>query len=544
MLAFTFSERWAGGEKPWGTYFTPVGTAVNEHGTVIEYPSIQSVDEEILEYWLERGRKTKHPVLRARYAGLVWDFSPKVINQNAPIDMAQIHIDAVVEMANIDAHTSAIDVFHKLGHALNLAIRINDQIRIKIVRNAIIGFQRKVAVDDKAGLWVPAFNLLCCNKKSQLTEDQRETIIQDLEDRLERLSSASPVNPWGAEKAGLRLARHYQGLGKQDDVKRVLLKVGRAFDPLVRQADPLLAQSWLRKVHDLYKRFELHDETDALRKRICELGPETQNSLVEISAPIEIKKEDMDRCINSILEGDLQTAILRFIIKFIPQRADTKELLQALSKDSPIMFLGPINIMDHKGRPVATVGSINDDLNGRIMMQTRQKIGIEALLLREVIKEMISRFDLTVDAIVGWIDGSPVFDPSRRVILERGLKAYFDSDALLALHLLVPQIENAIRELVELAGGDVYRPNPAGGMDLRSMDDLLRDQITINMLSNDGVEYLRILYTDRRGINLRNKICHGMMPANSFDNSLADRVFHTIVMLSWPGQSKGDDSKE
>jgi hypothetical protein len=189
-------------------------------------------------------------------------------------------------------------------------------------------------------------------------------------------------------------------------------------------------------------------------------------------------------------------------------------------------------VLDGRGRPVAKLGPLADDLDGHVAAHTSQKIAIGALFLRRVIEEMTTRYGVGADQAIGWLGESPLFDPARLPILRRGLEAFFGGDQLVAIHLLVPQVENAVRELVELAGGDIYQPNRHGGMDLRTMDNLLRDPVLVEALSEDVAEYLRIVYTDRRGLNLRNDLCHGMMAADSFGQQLADRVFHTIVLLS------------
>jgi hypothetical protein len=485
---------------------------------------------QILEYWAERARAAKHPVLRARYAGLAWEFG-----EPPDILMAHTRIDSVLAMARDKSH-DPIDVLAKLGHTLGLAIRINDDTRTEAVRDAIIALEQEMAVDDQIGTWGRAFDLLCENGKSRITEEQRDKIILELEGRLERISdpAAAPgtLDPWGSEAAARRLARHYRRNGQTREIRRVLAKVERAFEVLAAKADPLLAQAWLMDVEKLYREFGISEEASRLRIGVRGLGPGALGKLVGFRHKFEIKKEEMDQYVGKMVEGDELTVVRRFILEYIPRRQETEHQLKRLSSTTPEVFFSHRTVMDSKGRPSFSLGSLQHDLEGHVFLHTKQDIELGSIFMRHVVEAMISRFSLDAAKVLIRVDGSPVFDSGKRPIMERALKAYFEREPMLFLHLAVPQIESAIREMAQLLGIDTYRPNRTGGMDLRNMDDLLRDPQIVNSLTADAADYFRVLYTDKRGINLRNDLCHGMLPGEAFHLGLADRVFHTLLLLT------------
>ena len=165
VMAFGFCENYRDKDTGWGTYFGPMMVSPDEKGRMIESPSIQRVTAEILDYWTKRAKESKHPILRARYAGLVWDFTKKVTGQTADIEIARIRIDSIVEIAASNCHKDESDVITKLEHALHLAICLNDTFRIARVRDAILEYEDKVAEDNKPGLWGFSFDLLWKNKK-------------------------------------------------------------------------------------------------------------------------------------------------------------------------------------------------------------------------------------------------------------------------------------------------------------------------------------------------------------------------------------------
>ncbi len=60
-------------QSVWGTYFAPMMTATRDDGTPFYSPDIKDLDQEVVTHWEQRSRSVRHPIMRARYADLVWD---------------------------------------------------------------------------------------------------------------------------------------------------------------------------------------------------------------------------------------------------------------------------------------------------------------------------------------------------------------------------------------------------------------------------------------------------------------------------------------
>ncbi|ADH60473.1 conserved hypothetical protein [Thermoanaerobacter mathranii subsp. mathranii str. A3] len=169
QLAFAFIEDYPKDKSNWGTYFGPMATFSNKEGQIIEYPSIFEITPEIIHYWEQRTQESKHPILKARYSNLVWDFSEKIINKKPHYSFAQIYVDSVIEIACKDLHEYEIDTIQKLKRALSLALAINDKDRIEKLKDAIINYEKKIAENDKPGLWGFSYELLVRDKKISLS---------------------------------------------------------------------------------------------------------------------------------------------------------------------------------------------------------------------------------------------------------------------------------------------------------------------------------------------------------------------------------------
>ena len=115
-------------------------------------------------------------------------------------------------------------------------------------------------------------------------------------------------------------------------------------------------------------------------------------------------------------------------------------------------------------------------------------------------------------------------------LIEEGLRLLFAEQHMAAVHVLIPQIEYAIRHLAEIIGVPTLRRNKQGGLDARTLDELLKG--VAGVLGDEQVLYLRVLLSDRRGWNLRNDVCHVLLPSEAFGPAMTDRVLHVLLLLT------------
>lgn len=544
VMAFDFCEDYGNQSSGWGTYYGPMMVLKNDDGTFTESPSIQKVTPQIIQYWSERAMASKHPVLRARYADLVWDFS-KVVTKTPPhYTMDHIVIDSIIEIAQRNCHKHEVYVIKKLERALSLAVALKDSSRIEKVRDVIISYEDSVTQDSKLGLWGFAYDLLYENDKVKLATDQERKLVDDLEGHLLRASQPSnpeDIDPWSAEAAALRLAKYYRKAGRSEDVKRVILEYGSAFIKASLKASALQASAWLQRVHANFVEYGLKDESEGITIKLRELGEKVKSELKPLSHTMTISDEEMDRYTAAIIEGDLDGVFARIVAHYIPKKAAVENQLKELASKAPIQFLITIELQDNRGRPIAKVSPLEDDLTGHIVRLMSQNMAISSVFLRTVLKPLVNKYPTFETLLVDYLFRSPIFEEDKKSIIELGVKAYLNGDYVTAVHLLIPQIENAIRVVLEKAGGSVLKPSRGEGFNLKILDDLLRDPLIVQVFGEDAVFYFRTLLVDPRGWNLRNRVCHGLCNANKFGPSMSDRVMHVLLCLAQVRVREEDD---
>lgn len=253
QTAFDFMAEYPNDYFGWGTYYGPMSVLPNRQGRMMEYPSIKKVNEEILNYWAKRARETKNPILSSRYADLVVDFSPKVLNQDADDDLFRVVIDSNLTICD-NSLADPLDCITKIERALALAVDKGDQERMKKVTKTITDLEERIAKDDKPGTWGFAFKglILDFGKKITLDETEKAELIKSLEDRLKRVEK----DVWLTKCAVYLLAEYYANEKDEDNLMRVLNILEKSLKTDEHtNSDSLLKLHAYKTVYEIYQKY-------------------------------------------------------------------------------------------------------------------------------------------------------------------------------------------------------------------------------------------------------------------------------------------------
>jgi len=543
QMAFDFMEAYSNDNSGWETYYGPMFVLSNQEGQMVECPSIKRVDETTLKYWAKRARETKNFILSSRYADLVVDFSPKVINKNADVDLFQIVIDSNIAICE-KSLADPLDCETKIKRALVLAIQINNQEKIAKVKETIINFEKKVATDDMPGLWGFAFKWLILDfwEKITLTETEKAELIKALEDRLKRVKK----DVWLTENAVSLLAEYYANKKDEDNLMRVLdvLEKSLKIDNLIN-SDVLSKVHAYEKIHEIYQKYGNKGflgamaASNRISQEMRQLDLDWNKSLKEISVTTAIKQKDIDDFLKAIFgekeQNKLEVIITKIVINFLPKKEAVKKQLKDVSEKYPIQFLCTTQVISDDGILIAKLSTLEEDYDNHFQRYASQYIQPNSFFLALANDEMKKR--ISKQNIIDYFRNSTLFKNENKEYLERAISAYWDNDYLVSSHLFCPLIESAIRELVKNCGGIILKLNNLGGYDCLTLCQLLKGQgeIIEKVFAGMGQNmafYFRLVLTEKLGMNLRNDFAHGFGKKKFFTGCVSDRLFHVMMCLS------------
>jgi hypothetical protein len=417
---------------------------------------------------------------------------------------------------------------------LSIALSISDSDRAQRVIAAIIGLEDGIGDDSKIGLWGFSFDALMKNKKIPLSEIQKSKILADLETRLQRFVANTDYSfsVYAAENAAMRLVQYYQRQNDNKNIQRILRVYGDLLTESAEKGSALVGLNGVEKLLDLYYSHGMKKEAEGLAQLIEKLGKRIEEEMHTFSHEVKIPTEEVEQYFSKILEGSFDKSLIHVANEFIPNPEKIALQVKEFAKEAPLTFLIPLAIKDREGRTLARIGPIEEDFNGHVVHQISQNMQFEAPFLNEAIKRVFSKYQPSIENIIDYLYLSPMFIPENKNVILAGMEAYRRDDHLVTAHLLIPQIENSLRHLLRLLGGTIYKPGRNGGLFLKTLDEILREEVVNKAIGEDIAQYLQILLTDQRGWNLRNDICHGMAPFNIFGPVLTDRLFHVLLVFA------------
>lgn len=513
----------------WGTYYGPFLQLRDKDNKNIDVPSLDSITADAIAYWEKRISQTDNPLLKSRYCGLVWDFKIKVCGESYSPNLQQEYIKSLLAAANGNYCDHPVSIVVILERAFQIASTDNDYADVK---KAYAVFENKYATDEFPGLWASQFRLILKYPK-RFSQIEIDTLLSQHEARLSRLSKTIGSEWMTLDQATL-LADYYIKSHNLNEINRVLRVAEDAFRKNFSSYSSMQQLGVLDDLAHKYAHYSLPKERERLLAEISAIGNKAKNEMDQFEVPTQYSLEALNAVMEDILKGEDDEQIKRFVRYFIPRIEHNAKQLREYSQIFPLQYITGTQIIDDVGRPLSYVGNIDDDFDGQLILHITQSLEFESPILRYVIVKMIGRNIISTTSIRSQLEKSRLFDENKLNFIINCLENYyFKCDPIAFCHLIIPQIEDTIRAIVELSGHSVIRPQRNNkGYQLKTLDDLLRDESIARIYGDDVCLYLRIYLTDQRGENIRNSLCHGTKKPELYDILVADRLLHILLLLS------------
>lgn len=519
----------------WGTFYGPHSIFTDADNNIIESPALSDITIDAVLYWEQRYITTKNPLLTMRYCSLVWDFKSRLFHQKNESDLYRTYVDSMLKVCNEDYARHPVLTVGILERVFSIAK--NNQQDLSLVKAAYINFEKRHVNDNSARGYSSRFSLMMENR-DYFSEEEIANLVNEHEQRLSRMCNPvdEKVNPWNIEKQATLLAEYYKSIKRQEDIKRVLNCIEKAFFQVSSDLSKIQLLGNLENLYKRYRDYKLEEEAKKLLVKIQQLGPEVKQELKPVQFKISLPTELLDK-IKKMFDETVESDTDRwnsFVVAFIPNIQDIQQDLIFQRSTHKLSFLIPRKILDYKGRPMSIIGSCQDDEEGQIVQYMSTFLHKSDPFLNLAIETMIEVGALSTEKIIEKVIADcPIFEKERYDIIREAIELYFEGRYVLSCHLLVPQIECAIRNLVEMCGIPILQsPKNNQEYQLKTLGTLLRENVIKTIFNEDVVLYLKCVLTDQRALNIRNEICHGIIPPRYLVKSIANRLLHVLFILS------------
>ncbi len=257
---------------------------------------------------------------------------------------------------------------------------------------------------------------------------------------------------------------------------------------------------------------------------------------------IEIPKEIMDY-VRETPEATVE-AIVGESVHSVPNRARLREEVLKANAQAPLQaLLGRTVVAPGKviGQSVGPEGNLEFDVEFRAMLQTR----ILGLGVADALTNAAVQVGLTPSHLVAPL-GPLGLDEGSMELLRRGCERMIAGDFVSATHILVPRIEDALRQHLKAIGVDttdyVRRGDGTSRTDDATLGSLMHKKLpdgrTVReYLGGDLWDHLDSVLNRQTGLNLRNDFAHGLARPEHCTPAVAGIVLLLLYQLAGAANS-------
>lgn len=539
ILAFSFQDNT--GKEHWGTYYGPLTTwKRKDTGEEILSPDIKEIKEEDIQYWTKRVSETNNPMMRMRYAGLVFDFIKKVTNSKPDYhEIILPYATAILDTVDGDYPKHPVEGYYFMSRAFEIAKMTKNINLFERAQKVLWDYDHRVADDNSPGLWGRHFEIMLKYLDSYSTF--KDKLVEENEQRFCRLESKAISVGAKTDETGHilfdqteLLCDYYIKIGCTDKIKEHIERFAKVIRLSFNLRGGMWAQAMLQRIQNLYRKYNLNKEANRLYVEIHDLGQKAINCMTEHKFSIPIENIQLEAYMEDFIKGTPHDVLMKFFAWNTPNMNIERQRQKEEAEQSPLMDIVRTTNYDGAGVPLTNVGVGKDAEHQKLMNGMYRRMLITAPFLQLEIKKMEEKKILTEEIAIQLFEGSPLVSKENIDIIKRGIAAYFQKDYIVACHLLIPQFEASIRRMVALCGGNILRANqePEKGNEYISLDGLINSNEAKAALGEDVNTYFKNLFTDQYGWNLRNLTSHGLMRSGGFNNTVANRIMHAFLLLS------------
>ncbi len=535
LLAFNFCEDydWSSwGANGWGTYFGPMEIWRNGNGD----PHKDEVTADAIAYWSERLKEAQHPVLKIRYASLVWEFRKQSDDQTRAFEAARSISNSTFEMVSNHLHEYESDTPLKLKYALKTTLSIlsiKNKDGIKQLKDTILDYEKNYVKRDAAiNAWSISFDCLLDHNQISLTEQEENGIIERIEKRLERLLSNSVrITDLNAARGAVERLCEYYNKKRQPNKLQKIFSEYRTF--ICKQENlnaPAFDISNLHIAYQLAERFNLKSDKHELALTLMATGKNiTQNARIhtdvtETNQHLEIPPE--------MISAPKEACFRPLAVTYIPKDSMFQDSLDTLKKIDPMLCHSQIAFVNKDGRMSSSLSGVSHDNEESLFYAASLFIFSMGASIYHITKHIMLKHNLSVEFLLDYLYRGHCFHENKKEIISCGLNAYLKEDPITAMHILIPQVEACLRIILDSNAVPSIQKNKSDGYNVLLLDPLLRDQRIVDILGSDTVFYFRVLISNQNGLNLRNDVCHGIAAPATFTMENASLIFHVLLILS------------
>lgn len=521
----------------------PHFSKASEQGDVIEYPDLRSFNTNTFDYISKRLDTTNNPLLKSRYAHILWE-SPRKHSK-----YARSSIDAYLDLIKIyetkdkkqPTEHYGLEVLGAIRNAYFLARQINDKAKMTIIKSEI-----KRLINDFDPNSTSAFTLradlivLMLEEKKVFTKDDFidiETICSQIAENLFKVPDfhgAIDMFKIG-EKISIKLGK------TSENWTRRIAESYEALLGLIKTESMLSldfcrdALVYYRKIKDKRKIEELEKTYFSLKTSVkfhrFEYKDDVSNHIKEC---ISIAKKVVQQHPEDIIK------ILSLDNSLLPLFKDVEKFADNERNQIPILYKLQSSITDQYGHTVQHLVTDDEKKYYGMHRHYKEQLEMKIYLINAIFFEAIKQRKFNISALLlffrkySWFGRTfkKTYADNQELehnwlnLLIPSLNEYFtqleyafssgnEPNFVLSIDSLSLKIEGLMRDMLIFTGVSTFyfMEDEHGKQVAREKDigALLHDEKMKELFDEDDLLFFRFLLVEKAGHNLRHRIAHSLL---------------------------------
>jgi hypothetical protein len=168
----------------------------------------------------------------------------------------------------------------------------------------------------------------------------------------------------------------------------------------------------------------------------------------------EIPREELDAWADQVAGATFEEGLPRIVAASLVRKERSEAGARDIASQAVLQAHIPIQIMRDDG----FVAAVEKDLEGRAIHHAANLISQGAPFLNVTLSRFRAKHGVDLERLMTWLAESPLFPPSRLALVREGLAGWLAEDWIKAAHVVLPQIEAVLRNLLGMLGAPVMRP--------------------------------------------------------------------------------------
>lgn len=555
----------------------PKYIVTNEKGEEVKIPNIDNFNENTYEYLIERLNSTSNPILKARYAHILW-LSPKKHSK-----YAKNVIDSYLEIIKIfekkDKEKPKDHYGLRIGNIVNNAFCIGCQIKYRLneIKAEIMRLIKNFNLDSSSAfaLRFTLIDLVLDEKKIFQKKD-----LGWLEKECWQLSDVliKEGNRHGAIRMLERGEKIEEGLGKTSSKWRK--KIAEAYESLIYQAEDgknFAVISFCQQALENYKKIKDPKKIKELEKRYIELKGSMELAKVEKKVDLTNHIKKCKEIVAKIVIKEQPEGIIKLLMlskDLLPKYKDMEKYANKIGEDSIIFQLIPETVMDQRGHAAQHFTEQEEKNYKRILdmygweIQFNKRFMIKEIFFQAIIEKKLSgevflkffkekswlgkNLKRTVageEIQYNWLN---LIAPS--ILNYFNMMNYFFLDSSESPNLVLPidslilKIEGLLRDMCEFSGLATFRQttDKKGRPIVREKDlhSLLYEDKIKELFDEDDLLFFKYLLVEQAGLNLRHRIAHSLLYFQEYNVDIMHLLIIALLRIGKYDIAKKEGGKK